>query len=229
MTQFSYCMETIIQAGNKRLRIASVPITTNPKTRESRLFKSIWQHMAMSGQAISRSYVMFKPHAVFITLGLAFLVAALVPFVRFLVLLLIGDAGDHIQSLIFGVAMLIGSLLCFALLVIADLERTNRVLLEETLERLKEVQYGRCRSRQVRARSPMESSQSTSQPRSSRCRQWRRAPRHGRLRVVARRSDPLLRHVRRLPPPSHRDYRRGPARPWTDSARGEPSARPLDG
>src|SRR5699024_5879294 len=69
VTEFSYCMETIIQAGNKRLRIASLPVTTNPKTRESRLFKNIFQHMGRSAQAIIRSYVMFKPHAVFFTLA----------------------------------------------------------------------------------------------------------------------------------------------------------------
>lgn len=141
VTQFSYCMETIIQAGNKRLRIASLPVTTNAKTRESRLFKNIWQHMGKSGSAITRSYLMFKPHVVLGTLGAVMLVAALVPFVRFFVFWLMGDAGGHVQSLIFGTAMLVGALLSFALLVIADLQRTNRVLLEETLERLKEVQY----------------------------------------------------------------------------------------
>lgn len=141
VTQFSYCMETIIQAGNKRLRIASVPVTTNAKTRESRLFKNIWQHMFKSGTAISRSYLMFKPHIVLGGLGTIMLVAALIPFVRYLVLLLMGDAGGHVQSLIFGTAMLVGALLSYALLVIADLQRTNRVLLEESLERLKEIQY----------------------------------------------------------------------------------------
>ena len=49
VTQFSYCMETIIQAGNKRLAIESVPIPTNPKTRESRLFKNVFEHMLKSG------------------------------------------------------------------------------------------------------------------------------------------------------------------------------------
>jgi len=137
VTQFSYCMETIIQAGNKRLRIASVPINTNPKTRESRLFKNIWQHMGKSGQAITRSYIMFKPHAVFLTLAGIFFIAAFVPMVRYLILLAMGTAGGHVQSLIFGVAMLVAALLCVSLLVIADLQRTNRVLLEETLERLK--------------------------------------------------------------------------------------------
>ncbi len=142
VTEFSYCMETIIQAGHKRLRITSVPVTTNPKTRESRLFTNIGQHMMKSAQAIGRSYIMFKPHTIFLTLGVVFLIAALIPFVRFLVYWIQGDADGHVQSLIFGTAMLVGALMCFALLVIADLQRTNRVLLEETLERMKELQYG---------------------------------------------------------------------------------------
>jgi glycosyltransferase involved in cell wall biosynthesis len=73
VTQFSYCMETIIQAGNKRMKIVSVPVTTNKKTRESRLFKNIGQHMLKSGQAIMRSYIMFRPYVVFVTIGCIFL------------------------------------------------------------------------------------------------------------------------------------------------------------
>ena len=141
ITQFSYCMETIIQAGNKRLRIASLPIETNPKTRESRLFKNIWQHMFKSAGAISRSYLMFKPHLVLGTLGTLMLLAGLIPFIRFFVFWLQGEGGGHVQSLIFGSAMLVGALLSYALLVIADLQRTNRVLLEESLERIKVLQY----------------------------------------------------------------------------------------
>ncbi|MGO1315656.1 MAG: glycosyltransferase family 2 protein [Cellulomonadaceae bacterium] len=141
VTQFSYCMETIIQAGNKRLQIASVPIVTNPKTRESRLFRNIGQHMAKSASAILRSYVMFKPHVVFATLGLLFGLFAAVPFVRFMIFWLQGDTSGHVQSLVFGTGMLVGSLLSLALLVIADLQRTNRVLIEESLERIKAVQY----------------------------------------------------------------------------------------
>jgi len=142
VTQFSYCMETIIQAGNKRLRIGSVPVTTNPKTRESRLFKNIFQHMARSGQAIMRSYVMFKPHVVFMTLAVLFFLGAAIPFGRFLFLTWTGVAGDHIQSLILGSSMLVGSLLCLALLVISDMLHTNRTLLEDSLERIKLLQYG---------------------------------------------------------------------------------------
>ncbi|GAA1841529.1 glycosyltransferase family 2 protein [Microbacterium koreense] len=142
VTQFSYCMETIIQAGNKRLRIASVPVKTNPKTRESRLFKNIFQHMGRSGQAIMRSYVMFKPHVVFLTLAIAFFVGALIPFGRFAVLSWLGVAGDHIQSLILGSALLVGALLSIALLVLSDMLHTNRTLTEDALERIKLIQYG---------------------------------------------------------------------------------------
>lgn len=141
VTPFSYCMETIIQAGYKRIKIASVPIETNEKTRESRLFKNIWQHMFKSGQAIMRSYVMFKPHVIFVTLGTLFAIAGIIPFARFIIFYFAGESGGHIQSLVIGSAMIVGSLISFALLVIADLQKTNRILLEDQLERLKEIQY----------------------------------------------------------------------------------------
>lgn len=143
VTQFSYTMETIIQAGNKRLKIVSVPIETNKKTRESRLFKNIGQHMLKSGQAIMKSYIMFRPHVIFVTLGVLFAIAGLIPFVRFAVLFGLGIQGDHIQSLIFGSAMMVAAFLSFALLIISDLQRTNRILLEDQLERMKEIQYGK--------------------------------------------------------------------------------------
>lgn len=144
VTQFSYCMETIIQAGNKRLRIASVPVVTNAKTRESRLFKNMFHHMAKSGSAIVRSYLMFKPYVIFATLGGFFAVLAAIPFLRFFVeWLLGGDTTGMIQSLIFGSIMSVAALLSLALGVLSDLQRTNRVLLEDQLERIKEIQYRR--------------------------------------------------------------------------------------
>jgi len=144
VTQFSYTMETIIQAGNKRLEIASVPVVTNPKTRESRLFKNVFHHMAKSGAAIVRSFLMYKPYVIFTTLTVLFGLLAAIPLVRFFVLWLIGgDTSGNIQSLIFGSIMSVASLLSLALGVISDLLRTNRVLLEEQLERLKAVQYRR--------------------------------------------------------------------------------------
>ena len=133
ITQFSYCMETIIQAGNKRLRIASVPIDTNPKTRESRLFNNIFQHMGKSGSAIVRAYLMFKPHRAAVARG-HHRGDRPDPFVRFLIFALMGQ-GSHVQSLIFGLVLLTCSFMTFVLMIIADLLRTNRVLMEDVLER----------------------------------------------------------------------------------------------
>lgn len=141
ITQFSYCVETIIQAGNKGLKLDSIKIETNAKTRESRLFKNSFQHMMKSAEAIIRSYLMFKPYILFNTLGTIFLVAALIPFVNFGIYYLQGDSKGHVQSLIFGSSMLVGSLLSFALLGISDLLRINRTMVEDQLERTKEMQY----------------------------------------------------------------------------------------
>lgn len=144
LTQFSYCMETIIQAGNKRLPITSIPVVTNAKTRESRLFKNSAHHMVKSASAIMRSYLMFKPYVIFATLAVFFSILAAIPFVRFLVLWTSrGDAAGNVQSLIFGSIMSVAALLSLALGVISDLLRTNRILIEEQLERIKEMQYRR--------------------------------------------------------------------------------------
>lgn len=141
VTTFSYCMETIIQAGNKRLAIASIPITTNPKTRESRLFKSTRQHVMKSGSAIIRAYIMYRPFTLFGSLAISFLVLGLIPFIRFILFVLEGTSSGHLQSLIIGVVFLIGSFLSFALGIIADLIRINRILIEQELEQIKEVAY----------------------------------------------------------------------------------------
>ena len=144
ITQFSYCMETIIQAGNKRIAITSVPVTTNPKTRESRLFKNMWQHIFKSTAAIVRSYIMYRPDMVFGTLGWTLFIVGLVPFVRYLVLIIIHqNPSSHLQSLIAGMVILMGAFLCLVLNVVADLIRTNRILLEETLEHVKTTRFGK--------------------------------------------------------------------------------------
>lgn len=142
VTTFSYCMETIIQAGNKRIPITSVKIKTNPKTRESRLFKNMWQHMFKSGTAIARSYIMYRPHLIFISLGSILFVAGLIPFIRYgIIYYFVNDRGEHIQSLLLGAVLIFSSMIAFALTIIADLTHTNRTLQEDALERLKRLQY----------------------------------------------------------------------------------------
>jgi glycosyltransferase involved in cell wall biosynthesis len=142
VTRFSYCMETIIQAGNKNLKIDSVPVVTNAKTRESRLFKNHRQHVYKSAAAIVRSYVMYKPYVIFGWAALTFLVFGLVPFVRYAVLLQIGEpGGGHVQSLLVGAVMMILSFLSVMLGVLSDLIRTNRILLENNLEHTKRARF----------------------------------------------------------------------------------------
>jgi glycosyltransferase involved in cell wall biosynthesis len=141
VTTFSYCMETIIQAGNKRLAIASLPVTTNPKTRDSRLFKSTRQHVMKSANAIIRAYIMYKPFAIFGTLTISFLVLGLIPFIRYILFVIDGTSSGHLQSLIIGVVLLVIAFLSLTLGIIADLTRINRVLLEDELEQVKEMRF----------------------------------------------------------------------------------------
>jgi glycosyltransferase involved in cell wall biosynthesis len=141
ITQFSYCMETIIQAGNKRIPITSIKIRTNPKTRESRLFKSMWHHMYKSGQAIIKSFIMYRPHLIFLPPAFIFLTGGVALFLRYAFLASSGNQGSHIQSLLLGLAMLTASLVAFALAIISDLVKTNRILLEDSLERIKRMQF----------------------------------------------------------------------------------------
>ena len=139
VTRFSYAMETLIQAGNKGLHITSVPITTNPKTRDSRLFKSNWEHVTKSGAAIIRAFLMYRPYVFFMTLGFLLLLIGIIPFGRFWYLVAVSNdyGARHIQSLIAGSVVLMASFMMFVLGVIADLIRINRILIEQNLEHAK--------------------------------------------------------------------------------------------
>jgi len=141
ITRFSYCMETIIQAGNKRLAISSIPITVNAKTRESRLFKSTHEHVYKSAMAIIRAYVMYRPYIAFNTLGTVMVVLGLIPFLRYMYFALQSEHGSHIQSLLVGSILLIGAFLAFVMGILADLIRINRILLEDTLEHTKAMRF----------------------------------------------------------------------------------------
>jgi hypothetical protein len=142
ITRFSYCMETIIQAGNKRLAVVSVPVVTNPKTRESRLFKSMREHVIKSAGAIVRSYIMYKPYAIFGAITTVLGLLGVFFFVRFGILRWTGDRGEHLQSIIAGVLLLILAFLSLIIGIAADLIRTNRMLIEDSLEHTKKSRFG---------------------------------------------------------------------------------------
>jgi glycosyltransferase involved in cell wall biosynthesis len=141
VTRFSYCMESIIQAGNKRMRIDSVPVVTNAKTRESRLFTSTRQHVLKSMAAIVRAYIMYKPYVLFGWVSAVLSVLGLAPFVRYAVLVATGSGGGHLQSLLVGAVLLILAFLSVMLGVVSDLIRTNRILMEANLEHTKRARF----------------------------------------------------------------------------------------
>lgn len=143
ITPFSYAMETIIQAGNKRIAMTSIPVDTNPKLRESRLFKNSLEHVYKSSVAIIRAYIMYRPYVVFVTLGTILLIAGFIPFIRYAYLVAHHNKGNHVQSLIVGSIMLIGALISYSLGIISDLTRTNRILQEEILEQIRTAKYSR--------------------------------------------------------------------------------------
>jgi glycosyltransferase involved in cell wall biosynthesis len=146
VTRFSYCMETIIQAGNKRLAITSIPVSTNPKTRESRLFNNVGQHITQSGITILRAYIMYRPMVVFTLPGAGLLIASLAIFLRYVFeFFLTRHSGGfyHTESLILGTSLLIVGVLFFALGIIADLIRINRILIEDSLEQQKRHRYAK--------------------------------------------------------------------------------------
>ncbi|RJS44969.1 glycosyltransferase family 2 protein [Nocardioides cavernaquae] len=143
ITRFSYCMETIIQAGNKNMKIASIPVETNAKTRESRLFKSMPEHIAKSAAAIIRSFMMYRPYVIFAWLTMFFGVLGMIPFVRYAVLMVTDSASGHIQSLLLGSLLMILAFMSLMLGIIADLIRTNRILIEDNLEHTKKARFGK--------------------------------------------------------------------------------------
>src|SRR3712207_2858164 len=102
VSKYTYTLETIIQAGKLLVAMDHVPIRTSPKTRESRLFPSMWSYVRRNAMAITRIYAQYEPLKVFMTLAAVLFALALVPFVRFVVAYAQGEGAGHVQSLILG-------------------------------------------------------------------------------------------------------------------------------
>ncbi len=138
---FSYTTETLIQAGRKNLRITSVPINTNKVERPSRLFKSVPQFLSRTGRTMLRAYAMYEPLKIFMIIGLILMAAGALPILRFIGHYMAGDGAGMVQSLIIGAALFIMGGLCAMFALVADLVAYNRLLLEQTLERVRKIEY----------------------------------------------------------------------------------------
>ncbi len=142
VSEFSYTLESIIQAGKKRMAIAHVPVATNPRTRESRLFDSIFSYIKRSSATIVRIYAMYEPLKVFTYIGLTIFGVGLVIALRFLYLYLTEFTGGarYLQSLIFSAVLMIVGFQVLLIGLLADVISANRKLLEDLLYRVRSLE-----------------------------------------------------------------------------------------
>ena len=140
VSKFTYTLETIIQAGKMLVAVDHVAIRTNPKTRESRLFPSMWAYVRRNAVAIFRIYSMYEPLRVFLAAaGVAALIGAVI-WIRFLYYFISGEGSGHIQSLILGATLFIVAVQLAALGVLGDVLASMRVLVQRVLERVRRVE-----------------------------------------------------------------------------------------
>jgi glycosyltransferase involved in cell wall biosynthesis len=130
-SNYTYTLETLIQAGRKNLPVTSVQVRVNRVTRPSRLVRSVPGYVARSLMTIFRIFVLYKPFRFFFLLGTLFLIPGLVIGVRFLLAWLQGDSQGHIQSLILAAILILAAFVTYAAGLLADLIAANRLLLEE--------------------------------------------------------------------------------------------------
>ena len=132
VSKYTYTLETIIQAGKMTVAVAHVPIRTNEKTRESRLFKSMGQYVRRNAVSIFRIYSMYEPLKVFMTLAAIIGVGAIAVWTRFLVSYIQGEGAGHVQSLILGAVLFNAAVVLAALGIIGDLLSGQRIMLQRT-------------------------------------------------------------------------------------------------
>ena len=141
VNDFTYTLETLIQAGQNRLHVASVPIGTNAKTRESRLFRNIPEYIRRAGSTILRVYTMFRPLRTFLIIAFFFLLGGFAIGVRFLYFFFTGDGDGHIQSLILAAILFNAGFIALLVGILGDLVAANRKMIEEVLGRVRNVEY----------------------------------------------------------------------------------------
>jgi glycosyltransferase involved in cell wall biosynthesis len=144
VSEFSYTLESIIQAGKKRMAIAHVAIATNAHTRPSRLFNSIWSYLKQSGATIVRIYAMYEPLKVFSYIGGTIFLVGFAISVRFLYFYLFTRLADgKIQSLILSAVLMIVGFQVVLIGLVSDVISGTRKLLEDLLYRVRRMELDR--------------------------------------------------------------------------------------
>jgi len=140
VNEYTYTLETIIQAGHDKIDITSVPIRTNAELRPSRLFSNMWRYIKRSSTVIIRSFVMYRPLRFFMILGgLLFLFGFLLG-VRYLIFMFAGNSGGHVQSLILAAILILMGVQSIVTGLLSDIIAANRKLLEDVQYRVRKME-----------------------------------------------------------------------------------------
>ncbi len=140
VSKYTYTLETIIQAGKLLVATTHVPIRTNEKTRESRLFPSMGAYVRRNAVAITRIYTQYEPLKVFSGMALTLFGLSLIPFIRFFVAYVGGEGAGHVQSLIFGAVLFNAAVVVGTLGIIGDLLYSQRVMAQRTFEKVRRIE-----------------------------------------------------------------------------------------
>ena len=140
VSKFTYTLETIIQAGKQLVAIDHVPIRTNPKTRESRLFPSMGAYVRRNGLSIFRIYSQYEPLRVFWSMAAVVGLVAAVVWARYAYFYAAGNGKGHVQSLILGAVLFNAAVVLVALGIIGDLLSAQRVMAQRTFERVRRIE-----------------------------------------------------------------------------------------
>jgi glycosyltransferase involved in cell wall biosynthesis len=140
VSRYTYTLESVIQAGKMLVAVDHVPVGTNPKVRESRLFTSMWSYVRRNTVSIFRIYAMYEPLRIFMLAAGVVALAAAVIWIRYLILAIDGSGRGHLQSVIVGAVLVIAAVQLAALGVVADILAGVRTLQQRTLERVRRVE-----------------------------------------------------------------------------------------
>ncbi len=141
INEYTYTLETIIQAGRNKTAITSVPIRTNPEMRKSRLFSSMWAYIKRSSMVIIRTFMMYKPLKFFCVIGSIIFLLGVLLGIRYLIFIFQGTGGGHIQSLILAAILLMIGFQTVIVGLQADIIAANRKLLEDIQYRIRKMEY----------------------------------------------------------------------------------------
>jgi glycosyltransferase involved in cell wall biosynthesis len=140
VSRFTYTLESIIQAGKQLVAIDHVPIHTNPRTRPSRLFPSMWSYVRRNAVSIFRIYAQYEPLRVFLAAAAVLLLGAFGVWAVFIVAYAQGHGAGHVQSLILGAVLFNAGVVVAALGVIGDLLSAQRTMIQRTHERVRRIE-----------------------------------------------------------------------------------------